>query len=88
MVFPDDPARWNATAGSRFQRLGSARSTTPYRTDALPPADYVAVALPSLPNVDPWDSEFLERMSKSGVKFALHEGETKALTVKMVEAPR
>ena len=88
MVFPDDPARWNATAGSRFQRLGSARSTTPYKTDALPPDDYVAVALPSLPNVDPWDSEFLERMSKSGVRFTLHEGETKALTLKMVEAPR
>jgi hypothetical protein len=85
VVFPDDPARWNPVVAPRFQRSGIFRAGTPYKADGLPPADYVAVAVPSAQNIDTWDPDFLERASKNGVRFALHEGETKALTLKVTE---
>jgi hypothetical protein len=88
IVFPEDEARWSTTAGSRFQRTGIARDVTPLKIDALPPATYVAVALPSAQNVDPWDPDFLERMRKAGVRFTLGEGESKTVALKLIDDRR
>jgi len=88
LVFPDDPARWTAGAGSRFQRGGTTRDGTPLKLDAVPPGDYVAIALTSSQGIDPMDPDFLERMRKVGVKFSLREGETRDLTLKLIEPAR
>jgi len=88
LVFPDDPARWTAGAGSSFQRGGIARDGTPLKLDAVPPGDYVAIALKSSQGIDPMDPDFLERMRKVGVKFSLREGETRDLTLNLIEPAR
>ena len=84
LVFVDDPARWNA-AGSRFRNGGTARDGKPFNLDRLPPGDYVAIALKSLQGIDTQDPDFLERMRKVGVKFSLREGETRDVTLKLVD---
>jgi hypothetical protein len=87
LVFPDDPARWGG-AGSRFRSGGTARDGTPLKLNALPPGDYVAIALKSPQGVDVQDPDFLDRMRKVGVKFSLREGETRDLTLKLIEPAR
>lgn len=83
LVFADDPTRWSM--GSRFQRSTTAREGAPLKIDGLPPGDYIGVALKSTQGIDPYDPEFLERMRKVGAKFSLREGETRDLTLKLID---
>jgi hypothetical protein len=46
------------------------------------------VALKSPQGIDTQDPDFLERMRKVGVKFSLREGETRDLTLKLIEPAR
>jgi hypothetical protein len=86
LILPDDPAR--LTPGSRFQRMAMVRAGTPLKIDGLPPGDYIALALKSIPrDFDPWDPESFEYARKAGTRFSLREAETRDLTLRLVEAP-
>jgi hypothetical protein len=86
LVVPDDPAKLGP--GSRFQRAMVVTPGVPAKIDNLPPGDYVGVVFKSVPQgLDAYEPDFLERVRKIGVKFSLREGETRALTLKVIDQP-
>ncbi len=86
LVSPDDPARM--TAGSRFQRTAVVRAGSPLKIDGLPAGEYTALALKSLPReFDPYDPDFFQYLRKVGTRFSLRDGETRNLTLRLVEPP-
>jgi hypothetical protein len=84
VVFPEDSAKW--TFPSRYVRSGRPDQKGLFRIRALPPDDrYLAVAVDYVEEGEAGDPEFLERIRANATRFALGEGETKALELKLVQ---
>ena len=64
------------------------RGGNPWKLDALPPADYVAIALRSTQGLDTQDPDFLEQVRKVGARFSIREGETKEVPLRVSAAPK
>jgi hypothetical protein len=67
-MFPEDSDRWKMP--SRFDRGVRSHQDGSYQVEALPAADYLAVAVESLP-WNAWvDPTVLERLRRSATRFA------------------
>jgi hypothetical protein len=83
VVFPEDDTKW--AFPSRYVRSGRPDQKGVFRIRALPPDErYLAVAVDYVEEGEAGDPEFLERIRSSASRFALGEGETKALELKLV----
>jgi hypothetical protein len=83
VVFPEDNTKWPFP--SRYVRSGRPDQKGLFRIRALPPDErYLAVAVDYVEEGEAGDPEFLERIRASATRFALGEGETKALELKLV----
>ena len=84
VVFPEDSAKWKFP--SRFVRSGRPDQKGLFRIRALPPDDrYLAVAVDYVEEGEAGDPEFLEQIRASATRFALGEGETRALELRLVQ---
>jgi hypothetical protein len=84
VIFPSDPTKW--TGRSRFVVM--TRPTQEGRFLArLPPEDYLAVALPSVGQYEWADPEFLQQLRPLATSFALQEGESKTIVLKLQKRP-
>jgi protocatechuate 3,4-dioxygenase beta subunit len=84
VVFPEDSAKW--TFPSRHVRAARPDQQGLFRIRALPPDQrYLAVAVDYLEEGEGGDPQFLEQIKESATRFAVGEGETKALELKLVE---
>jgi hypothetical protein len=81
VVFSQDRSRWSAP--SRFVRGVRARADGSYRIDELLPADYLAVAVESLPSNAWMDPKVLDRLSSEAIRVTLADGERRNLTVRL-----
>jgi beta-lactamase regulating signal transducer with metallopeptidase domain len=86
VVFPEDRDRWGAS--SRLVRAARPRQDGSYQIDALPPADYVAVAVESLPRNAWTDPHVLERLRPLATPFRLREGEQRTVQLKLSLTPK
>jgi beta-lactamase regulating signal transducer with metallopeptidase domain len=85
VVFPEDRERWNSH--SRLVRTARSLQSGRYQIDGLPPADYLAVALETIPQ-DAWnDPQVLDRLWPLATRFHLREGEQRAVDLKLSRAP-
>ena len=85
VVFPEDRDRLRPP--SPFVQSARAEQTGQYRIAALPPADYLAIAVESLP-ANAWrDPEILERLWPQATPFRLDEGEQQVLDLRLVRTP-
>jgi hypothetical protein len=84
VIFPEDNTKW--AFPSRYVRSGRPDQKGLFRIRALPPDErYLAVALDYVEEGEASDPEFLERIRASATRFALGEGETRALDLKLVQ---
>jgi beta-lactamase regulating signal transducer with metallopeptidase domain len=86
VVFPEDRDRWGAS--SRLVRAARPRQDGSYQIDALPPADYVAVAVESLPRNAWTDPHVLERLRPLATAFRLREREQRTVQLKLSPTPK
>ena len=83
VVFPDDDAKW--TAPSRYIRSARPDQQGLFKIRALPPnARYLAVAVDYLEDGEANDPEFLEAMKNRATTFAIGEGESKAIALRLL----
>jgi hypothetical protein len=83
VVFPDDPTKW--AFPSRFVKTGRADQQGQFRIRALPPDDrYLAVAVDYLEDGEGTDPQFLEQIKDRATRFALGDGESKSLDLKII----
>ena len=83
IVFPEDSSKWEYP--SRYVRSGRADQEGLFKIRALPADDrYLAVAVDYLEEGEGGDPEFLAEMKDRAVKFALGDGEVKALNLKLI----
>ena len=84
VVFPEDQSRW--TSAQAIRATGSGAEGR-YAIADLPPADYRAVAVESLPEKAWRDPGVLDRLSAFATPFRLQEGEQRSLTLKLSPMP-
>jgi hypothetical protein len=86
VVFPANEKLWGYQ--SRYIKATRPDQEGRYRLTALPPSeDYLMVALQGLEDGQAGDAEFLETIRDLAAKFALGDGETKAVDVKLSARP-
>ena len=85
VFFPRDPARRGPS--SRCVRLGRANPDGRFKTTGLPPGEYFAVALESVDTGEVTDPESLNRLETRAARFALGEGETRTLDLRLGTLP-
>jgi hypothetical protein len=84
VVFPEDSARWKFP--SRYVKSGRPDQKGLFRIRALPPEDrYLAVAVDYMEEGEAGDPEFLEQIRAGATRFALGDGETRMLELKLVQ---
>lgn len=83
VVFPDRLRE--GVSPQRFIRSIRPDQEGKYQTRALPPGDYLAVAVPSLEGGDEWDPAFRKRMEGAGKRFTLGEGQTATLELQLIQ---
>ena len=82
VVFPEDPAKW--TFPSRYLRSTRTDAQGSFKMRGLPPERYLALALDYVEDGEANDPEFLERMKMSATPFALREGDTRIVELKLL----
>ena len=83
VIFADDPAKW--AFPSRFVKTARADQQGQFRVKALPPdTHYLAIAVDYLEDGEGGDPQFLEQIKGRATAFALTDGESKALDLKLV----
>lgn len=70
---------------TRYIGRTAVRNGEPFRIEGLPPADYFAVALGDVQEDDVLDAEDMDALRRVAVRFSLRDGETKELTLKLVQ---
>lgn len=83
IVFSEDSSKW--TFPSRFVAFGGPNQQGRFAVQGLPPADYLAIALPSLAPGTEMGPDLLESLRPLATKFSLAEGETKTLDLKLIK---
>jgi protocatechuate 3,4-dioxygenase beta subunit len=82
VVFSDDPQHWTH-ANSRYVAGARPDQDGRFQVKNLPAGGYYAIAVEYLAQGDWNDPEVLERLKLNATKFALAEGETKSLDLKL-----
>jgi hypothetical protein len=83
VVFADDPSKW--TPVSRFVTTARPGANGQFTLRGLPPATrYLAIALDYVESGEPFDPEFLQRISARAASLSLAEGEKKPLDLDLV----
>lgn len=82
LVFPEDRERWGP--GSRFQASGRPDQTGSFKINGLPPGRYYAAAISSLQTAGGGSEELLNRLQATAARFTIGEGETRALTLRLI----
>ena len=85
VVFPENTSRWKAP--SRFVRSVRPRQDGWFQIEDLPPADYLAVVVESLPRNASSDPAVLERLWPQATRFRLGEGERRTVRLKLSPTP-
>lgn len=88
VIFPSDPTKW--TLELPFPRrivLARRARQSGFEARALPPDDYLAVALPSVGEIEWVDPEFLQAIRPLATAFTLQEGESKTLELRLKVKP-
>ena len=68
---------------TRYVRIARANQDGRFKTTGLPPGEYLAIALDSVDPAEVTDPEFLGRIEARAKRFALSEGETNTLDLKL-----
>jgi len=84
VVFPQDRDKW--TPNSRYMRTARADQDGRYKVTGLPPGEYRVIALDYL-DPNEWNTpEFLDSIHAKATSFAVNEGETKTVDLRIVSA--
>ena len=83
VVFADDESKW--TFPSRFLRSVRAGDKGTFEMTALPPENYLAVAVDYLEDGEETDPEFLKRMRERATRFSVREGERRTLDLRLIQ---
>jgi hypothetical protein len=85
VVFPDDPAKWRESR--RLVRETRSGRDGQFEFVALPPGEYLAVALEALPSNAWMDPEVLARLRSVATHFTLDEGEQRVISLTLSPPP-
>jgi hypothetical protein len=80
-VFSPDRDRW--TEESRYISTGRPDQDGRYKISGLPAGEYFAIAVDSVDPNETTSPEFLERASRSAIRFSLGDAETKSVDLKL-----
>ena len=81
IVFSQDRERWTDTG--RYFRTGRPDQEGRYKVTGLPAGEYFAIALETVDPNETTSPEFLERASRSAIRFSLGDAETKSVDLKL-----
>jgi protocatechuate 3,4-dioxygenase beta subunit len=81
IFFPQDRERW--TEDSRYINAGRPDQDGRYKIAGLPAGEYFAIAVDSVDPSETKSPDFLERASRSAIRFSLGDAETKSLDLKL-----
>jgi hypothetical protein len=85
IVFAQDRERW--TEESRYISAGRPDQDGRYKVSGLPAGEYLAVAVDNVDQTETTSPEFLERASRSAIRFSLGDAETKSLDLRLTAGP-
>src|SRR5262249_35868236 len=85
IVFPPNTEKWRPP--SRYVRTGRPDQDGRFKFTAIPPGEYLAIAVDIVDPGEATDPEFLDRIQRLGAKLSLGEGETKAFDLKLNSIP-
>ena len=72
---------------SRFVRTARPDQYGAFSVSGLPPSQYLAFAAPAIPQGSATNPEFLAGISASSERFALDDGETRNITLRLGALP-
>jgi hypothetical protein len=81
VVFPEDRNRW--TWPSRFIRAARPGHDGAFRIEELPPANYMAIALDSIPQNAWSNADVLERLWSLATPFRINDGEHRVFNLRL-----
>lgn len=84
ILFPEEPERWFPR--SRIILAGRPDQTGQFKIPTLPAGRFLVAAVAAIENGEEQDPELLGRLAPRATKVTLDEGETKTLTLKLLEA--
>jgi hypothetical protein len=82
VIFSDDPQRWTLPS-TRYVVGRRPDQNGRFEVKSLPPGSYYAAAVEYLPDGEWNDPDVLERLKATAKRFALDEGESKTLELKI-----
>jgi protocatechuate 3,4-dioxygenase beta subunit len=85
VIFASDPTKW--IDRSRFVAMARGAEQGRFDARALPPDDYLAVAVTNVNGTEWRDPEFLQAIGPLATSFTLQEGESKTLVLKVKARP-
>lgn len=84
VVFSDDPAKW--TFQSRFLQIARpSPADGSFRATSLPAGGYLVAALSTMTQAQAQDPVFLESIRAQATRVTLNDGETKAVTLRIIK---
>ena len=85
VVFSEDATQW--TFPSRFVSIARPNPAQPggFLLGGLPPAAYLAVALPSVNGPEYQDPEFLQALRPLATRVVLNEGDAKTIALRIIK---
>ena len=85
LIFPSDPTKW--TDRSRYITTARPTQQGRFTVSALPPEDYLAIALPNIVGPEYTNPDFLQQLRAQATSFTLMEGDAKTLDLKLKKRP-
>ena len=85
VLFASDPTKW--IDRSRFVTLARPTQQGSFLVTGLPPEEYLAIALPSVSQMEYMDPEFLQQLRIKATPFTLGDGEARTLELKLQRRP-
>jgi hypothetical protein len=82
VLFAQDRARWTAPV-NRYSTLSRPGDDGRFKTSALPPGQYYAIALDRVDPMGWQDPDFLEGLSRQASSFTLGQGEMRTLDLRL-----
>ena len=73
---------------SRFIRSARPDQEGRFRLSALPPGEYLAIAVQGLEDGQDSDPEFLAAVEDQAIRVTIEDGETKSVTLGLSQVPR
>ena len=87
VVFADDSTLWVQGESSRFVRETRSGRDGGFELTGLPPGDYLAVAIETLPALAWMNPDVLNRLRPLATRFSLDEGEERVVALRISPAP-